>query len=48
MFGDIVYHNFYSARFSVTTRGRIDGIDRGVPEDVWHDAIERYFPDGIA
>jgi len=47
VFGDIVYHNFYAARFSVTSRGRIDGIERGTPEEVWREAMTRYFPDGV-
>ena len=47
VFGGIVYHNFYSARFSVSTRERIDDVHRGQPETAWRDAMDRYFPTGI-
>ena len=47
VFGDLVYHNFYAAGFSVTSRDRIDEIDRGAPEEAWRDAMTRYFPDGV-
>lgn len=45
VFGELIYHNFYSARFAVTTRDRLDLIDRGQPEDAWAEAIDTYFPD---
>lgn len=45
VFGGVVYHNFYSARFTTTTRDRIDWIDRGQPEDAWSEAMSKYFPD---
>ena len=45
VFGGVVYHNFYSARFATTTRDRIDWVDRGQPEDAWAAAMRTYFPD---
>ena len=45
VFGDVVYHNYYSVRFSVTTADRIDWVDRGQPELAWSEAVARYFPD---
>lgn len=45
VFGGVVYHNFYSARFSTTSRDRIDWVDRGQPEDAWSAAMHTYFPD---
>lgn len=44
VFGDVVYHNFYSARFAVTSRDKIDWVSRGQPEDAWEAAMRRYFP----
>jgi glycosyltransferase involved in cell wall biosynthesis len=42
VFGDVVYHNYYSVRFSVTTADRIDWVDRGQPEQAWSEAVEQY------
>jgi glycosyltransferase involved in cell wall biosynthesis len=42
VFGAVVYHNYYSVRFSVTTADRIDWVDRGQPELAWSEAVERY------
>jgi len=43
VFGGLVYHNFYSTRFSAT---RADVLDRGVaradPAEAWKEALERY------
>jgi glycosyltransferase involved in cell wall biosynthesis len=46
VFGNVVYHNYYSVRFSVTTADRIDWVDRGQPELAWSEAVEQYL--GIA
>ncbi len=48
VFGNAVYHNFYSARFTTTSRDRIDWVDRGQPEDAWAAALAEYFPEGIS
>lgn len=42
VFGDVVYHNFYSVRFSVTDAEKIDWVDRSEPELAWAEAVERY------
>ena len=47
VFGDIVYHNFYSARFHTSSVQRIDWVDRGQPEDAWAAAMDQYFPNGL-
>jgi glycosyltransferase involved in cell wall biosynthesis len=44
VFGGVVYHNYYSVRFSVTTADRIDWVDRGQPELAWSEAVEQYLP----
>jgi glycosyltransferase involved in cell wall biosynthesis len=47
VFGGIVYHNFYSARFQTTSLAKIDWVDRGQPESAWAEAMAIYFPDGV-
>jgi glycosyltransferase involved in cell wall biosynthesis len=42
VFGGVVYHNYYSVRFSVTTADRIDWVDRGQPELAWSEAVDQY------
>jgi glycosyltransferase involved in cell wall biosynthesis len=42
VFGDVVYHNYYSVRFSLTDADRIDWVDRGEPELAWSEAVARY------
>jgi glycosyltransferase involved in cell wall biosynthesis len=42
VFGGVVYHNYYSVRFSVTTADRIDWVDRGQPELAWSEAVNQY------
>jgi glycosyltransferase involved in cell wall biosynthesis len=42
VFGDVVYHNYYSVRFSITTSDQIDWVTRGQPEAAWSEAVERY------
>jgi glycosyltransferase involved in cell wall biosynthesis len=42
VFGDVVYHNYYSVRFSVTSADKIDWVDRGQPELAWSEAVEQY------
>ncbi len=45
VFGHVVYHNFYSARFAVTSHDTIDIIDRGQPEQAWSEAVDKYLGD---
>lgn len=42
VFGNVVYHNYYSVRFSVTSADKIDWVDRGQPELAWSEAVEQY------
>jgi glycosyltransferase involved in cell wall biosynthesis len=43
VFGDLVYHNFYSTRFHTTTDATLDdGIASGDPQRAWDEALERY------
>jgi len=42
VFGDVIYHNFYSTRFKADTRERIDEVDRGDPALAWGEAVARY------
>jgi glycosyltransferase involved in cell wall biosynthesis len=49
VFGGMVYHNFYSARFKTTDRDRIEEdedlfVERADPEVAWEEAVTRYFP----
>ena len=53
VFGGVVYHNFYSARFAATDRDEIDEGDPGEDmvvrrndaESAWGEAVALYFPD---
>ena len=49
VFGDnLIYHNFYSARFKTTAVNSLDeDVRRGDPELAWAEAIQKYFP-GLA
>jgi glycosyltransferase involved in cell wall biosynthesis len=47
VFGGVVYHNFYAARFNASNRTRIDGIEIAEPHEAWQDAMARYFPEGV-
>jgi glycosyltransferase involved in cell wall biosynthesis len=43
VFGDLVYHNFYSTRFSLTPTDVIDGVVRqDDPALAWSEAVARY------
>jgi hypothetical protein len=42
VFGDCVYHNFYSARHSVEDREEVDGVSAADAKLAWHEAVERY------
>lgn len=42
VFGDLVYHNFYSSRLRARGRTSIDGIHRGDPEAAWAEALNRF------
>jgi glycosyltransferase involved in cell wall biosynthesis len=43
VFGDLVYHNFYSTRFSLTRMDVIDGVVRqDDPRLAWSEAVARY------
>jgi hypothetical protein len=43
VFGDIVYHNFYSTRFVQAPEATLDGaVSRDDPTTAWHEALERY------
>lgn len=42
VFGDLVYHNFYSSRLQAPGRSVIDGVERGDPEAAWAEALERF------
>lgn len=44
IFGGVVYHNFYAARFTTTRRDKIDWVTRGEPERAWQQAIEQHLP----
>jgi glycosyltransferase involved in cell wall biosynthesis len=46
VFGGVIYHNFYAARFNVTSRTRIDGFEQSEADEAWRGAMARYFPDG--
>jgi glycosyltransferase involved in cell wall biosynthesis len=43
VFGDLVYHNFYSTRFNATNETTLDGVvDAGEPGRAWEEALRRY------
>jgi glycosyltransferase involved in cell wall biosynthesis len=43
VFGDLVYHNFYSTRFNATTDKTLDGVvEAGEPGRAWEEALRRY------
>jgi glycosyltransferase involved in cell wall biosynthesis len=43
VFGDLVYHNFYSTRFRATDARRLDGVvDISDPAAAWSEALSRY------
>jgi glycosyltransferase involved in cell wall biosynthesis len=43
VFGGLVYHNFYSTRFSATRADVLDGrVHRDDPVAAWHEALDRY------
>jgi glycosyltransferase involved in cell wall biosynthesis len=43
VFGDIVYHNFYSTRFRTAPRGILDGVvGRDDPPQAWGEALDLY------
>lgn len=43
VFGDVVYHNFYSTRFQATTDPLLDGqVSREDPAAAWREAVARY------
>ncbi len=44
VFGDLVYHNFYSSRLRARGRTEIEGIVRGDPEAAWAEALARFRP----
>jgi glycosyltransferase involved in cell wall biosynthesis len=43
VFGDLVYHNFYSTRFNATAATTLDGVvEVGEPARAWEEALRRY------
>jgi glycosyltransferase involved in cell wall biosynthesis len=43
IFGDLVYHNFYSTRFNATAATTLDEVvEAGEPERAWEEALRRY------
>lgn len=47
VFGDIVYHNFYTTRFRATKHDVLDKlVTRADPLRAWQEALARFNPDG--
>lgn len=45
VFGNLVYHNFYSTRFGATENAVLDSVvERSDPKAAWDEALAKYFP----
>ena len=44
VFGDVIYHNFYGARFRASGRTRIDDLEMSEADEAWRAAMARYHP----
>jgi hypothetical protein len=43
VFGDVVYHNFYSTRFGATSASTLDGVvGRDDPARAWDRAVREF------
>lgn len=47
VFGGVVYHNFYSARFKASDAEVIDEVNRGEEGRAWGKALAMYLPDFV-